>query len=478
MSLDWSYAGRAGGETSPLFVSSMRADIRSYGALVDGMTDDSDAIQKAIDACAMNGGGVVELPPGKIVIKDQVTIRSSNIILRGAGKNETTIIIPHSLKYYDLMAGSDDDTYSRSKGFIQIQGPRVRSGRGLTFVTSVVSDTGAGYRSLRVEDASNLYVGQWVRLYESDPKYGPPSESLLGYMYSNPDRKKACGLNCYGSLRGIKDLVRFMSKIESISGNTIVLERELPVDVRVDWKPQIHSVERDQVPQNCGIQDFSIEFGWKRTGKHLKEDGNNAIVLEETAFSWVKGVHVTNADLNFVVRYSNFVTVSDVSANVTKDRSNPASKGKQGHIAIGIHDSCDVLASDFDIQDTWWHDLSVRASMLSVFSNGKGKNINMDLHRTAPYMILYDNIYLGEGKRAFTTGGKPRTGQPSAGYSTFYNIRKEYGEPIDMPSCSYGPKLNFVGNFKGRECYGDVVKLEGKVSPSGLYSEQVKRRRS
>ncbi|MBR2078738.1 MAG: hypothetical protein IJ962_00875, partial [Clostridia bacterium] len=36
-------------------------NVKNYGALCDGVTDDGDAIQKAIDDCYKNGGGTVIL---------------------------------------------------------------------------------------------------------------------------------------------------------------------------------------------------------------------------------------------------------------------------------------------------------------------------------------------------------------------------------------------------------------------------------
>lgn len=42
-------------------------DVREYGAVGDGVSFDSPFIQKAIDACAENGGGTVFIPAGKYV---------------------------------------------------------------------------------------------------------------------------------------------------------------------------------------------------------------------------------------------------------------------------------------------------------------------------------------------------------------------------------------------------------------------------
>lgn len=427
--------------------------------MMDGETDDSGAIQDAIDACGVAGGGTVDIPAGKVLIEDVIRITYDNVVLRGAGKDRTVIQIPHSLLYYDYAAGeSEGDGLQRSRGFLEIAGSVVKSRKkGSNYVGQVLSQAKAGQRSLYLDNTEGILVGDWVRLYMSDPAFGPREGSLVGMLYSSPDPAARCGESCLKSLRGWKDLVRFMSRVVSVSGNRIVLERELPFDVRTAWRPVILTVGKDTV-QNSGIQDLTVQFAWHKTQKHLKEDGFNAIVLEETAFCWVRDVKVVDADLNVVVRYSNFATVSGVDVGVTKDRSHYTSPGKQGHIALGIHDSSDVDVSDFNLRGKWWHDLSVRASMLSVFRDGRGEDVNMDLHRSAPYMILYENIDLGEGTRPFATGGLPGNGLPTAGYATFWNIRKSNKEAIPEPRCSFGAKMNLVGNFKKRyKCKGRVV---------------------
>lgn len=58
-------------------------DIRGHGAAVNGATDDTSAVQSAIDAAFDAGGGVVFFPEGTTVI-DNVTIKS-NVTLAGTG---------------------------------------------------------------------------------------------------------------------------------------------------------------------------------------------------------------------------------------------------------------------------------------------------------------------------------------------------------------------------------------------------------
>ncbi|MBI5092478.1 MAG: hypothetical protein HZB26_08540 [Candidatus Hydrogenedentes bacterium] len=52
------------------------------GAKGDGVADDTPAIQKALDAAAADGGGVVTLPTGKYLIKTHLTI-TENVALEG-----------------------------------------------------------------------------------------------------------------------------------------------------------------------------------------------------------------------------------------------------------------------------------------------------------------------------------------------------------------------------------------------------------
>jgi parallel beta-helix repeat protein len=72
-------------------------DVTDYGAVGDGRTDDTAAIQAALDAAAEAGGGIVTVPAGTFIVSGtghaaagalQV---SANTELRGAGMGETVI---------------------------------------------------------------------------------------------------------------------------------------------------------------------------------------------------------------------------------------------------------------------------------------------------------------------------------------------------------------------------------------------------
>ena len=59
-------------------------DVRQFGAKGDGNTLDTEAVQKAIDACGQAGGGTVSLPAGTYLSKP-LTLRSRTTLLLEAG---------------------------------------------------------------------------------------------------------------------------------------------------------------------------------------------------------------------------------------------------------------------------------------------------------------------------------------------------------------------------------------------------------
>jgi len=60
-------------------------DVRQFGAVGNGSTDDTTAIQSAITAAVSNAGGRVYFPPGTYLISSTLTITSDNVELQGAG---------------------------------------------------------------------------------------------------------------------------------------------------------------------------------------------------------------------------------------------------------------------------------------------------------------------------------------------------------------------------------------------------------
>ncbi len=85
---DYSYAGYHNGE---LALPEGSSNIIQVEASTDGSSDASGAIQAALDQAAAQGGGVVYLPAGLYRIDNPISIEGSNIVLRGAGSEQTQL---------------------------------------------------------------------------------------------------------------------------------------------------------------------------------------------------------------------------------------------------------------------------------------------------------------------------------------------------------------------------------------------------
>lgn len=76
--------------------SSGEVNILAHGAVGDGAADDGPALQRALEALASRGGGVLVLPPGRYVIETPVVRdflgAASNIVLRGRGSASQLVL--------------------------------------------------------------------------------------------------------------------------------------------------------------------------------------------------------------------------------------------------------------------------------------------------------------------------------------------------------------------------------------------------
>lgn len=65
------------------------ASVTDYGAIGNGVADDTTAIQAAVDAAATAGGGVVHLPIGTYRLTSAINITGNGITLRGANREKS-----------------------------------------------------------------------------------------------------------------------------------------------------------------------------------------------------------------------------------------------------------------------------------------------------------------------------------------------------------------------------------------------------
>ena len=447
---DFSRAGYHQGETPPQLPATV--SVTQFGAKGDGVTDDTAAFVKAI---ASTEKGVISLPAGRFVLTDVVKIEKSNIVLRGAGRDKTVLVIPKSLSQIQgvKMSADNKSKYSFSGGFLEVAG-RINGDK----LADVSADALRGARQLTVSDAQKIAPHSWVRLTMRD------SDHSLGRALHN--QESDAGVDTYNSLKG-KNWIDWAAQVLAVHNNVITLDRPLRLPVRAAWQPEIRAF----VPtvSEVGIEDLSFEFPGVPKKAHLKEEGFNAITLQSAVNCWVRNVSFTDADIGVIVGNSKFCTVENTHFVAVKRT------GETGHHALwATGGTQDCLFSDFDFQTTYVHDLTVEGRANgNVFHDGRGVALNFDHHRNAPYENLFSNLDVGNARRVWASSGRSDRGPHSGVRATFWNLRAEKGKfapPKDWP------QINLIGvpdtTRDTTENQQWIEPLNAPVEPADLYRAQ------
>lgn len=274
---DWSFAGYRGQLRIPS--PPVVTNVKDYGARGNGVTDDTAAIRRALAAAVKAGGGAVFLPAGRYVISERISITNSSIVLRGAGPDATVLLANEPLNVSDGISifnkqGNGASTlspYSWWDGYLTIRGPDSASNdrtnlvdlpyrpRG-ELVMRIMENTRAMSTYFVVNSTKGIAVGDIVRLFMSDPSKNKRLVGTLAdamYDYRLNSECPSCGVG----LRGMRDLVRFPSRVMGVGPNFVILERRVPWQVRTEWYPHLR-VYPAGTPMDSGIESLALQFPW------------------------------------------------------------------------------------------------------------------------------------------------------------------------------------------------------------------------
>lgn len=440
---DFSHAGyREGRESIPTLP--VTASVKDFGAKGDGTSDDSQAFLHAVQATPT---GALFIPAGRYLLRQRIQIKRSGLVLRGEGASRTTLYFAASLTSAigDGAAFAPGGSWSWSGGLLsfegQLQGEKI---------TEVIQAAPRGARLLIVADSTKLKAGQEVRLVMTDT-----DGSLARRLHND-------ALNGPADLLG-KELIDFTSKIRSVDGALVTLERPVRTDIKPQWKPTLWSSR--PIVQEVGVEDLTIEFPPTSYAGHHNEPGYNAIDFSGIQNGWARRLEILNADSGILLRdRTRFCTVESVRFNAASGRLVSGIGGHHGLLAMGYVQDC--LLSGIEFTFTFIHDTAVSSLAAgNVFADLTGVDVNFDHHRKIPFENLFTAIDAGIGSRLWESGGDENAGPHSGARETFWNIRTQ--RPQELPA--WGVETNVVGVTMS----GQTSSLPITNAPLGSWVEKI-----
>ncbi len=353
--LDFSYAGYDHGETAPPEVTvTKNADgtctasngytvynIETYGA--DGTDEVSDReafvamLTAALGEPDMNAAGdqmtfphtnaakniIFYFPEGNFILHTEadnnteqnksvsILIRGSNIILKGAGREKTTL----TMQDPNLPSQGEDVMYS-SPDMIQLKhNTGIQSGNVLATVTG---DSPKGSFSVTVGGASGLREGDWVCLYMKNSDSEVVAAELSPYTVGTSDQ----GATWTIATEGVT--VQDLHQVRSVSGNTVTFYEPIMHEVKAayDW-----TIVGYQHYENVGVEDLTFAGNAKEGFDHhasWEDDGAyKPISMTRLVNSWMRRVDFVSVSEACSVIESANVSVYDCEIS-----------GTRGHAAI------------------------------------------------------------------------------------------------------------------------------------------------
>ena len=448
---DFSYAGYAAGKQYPPRLPAT-ANVRDYGAIGDGTTDDSDAFLRAL---AEAPPGAIEIPAGRYRLTKVLELRASRRVLRGAGPGETTLYFPEPLSaVLDKGAYGGPYGWAWGGGWIWAHGEIPAD----EMLARVLDTAPRGSKHLRVSSSANLKPGQFVRLVQRES-----DGSLTLHLHNGQELNGRCWVDRPGGV-----IIDWAVEIATVSEDSVELVRPLRADVQPQWQPELLSYKPSVT--DVGVEHLTIEFPATEQAPHHEERGYNAIFFHQIHNSWVRDVHIVNADNGVTLWLSRYTSVEHVVLD-----------GRGGHYGFNLLATQDCLVRRFQIRNRSLHDLSVsNLANGNVYTQGTGVAINFDHHRGAAYENLYSDIDVGEswrGKRLWDSSGT-LSGHYTAARETYWNIRPS----VSTRWLPAWPQMNVIGPLRQREHKGtptlNDLHVEGVygLQPVDLYAAQKRRR--
>lgn len=323
---DVSYAGYKNG-TAPIGVPVVTTlfDVTTHGAVADGSSDATAAVQDAIDAASAAGGGVVYFPAGSYRFEGQLVISTSKVVLRGAGQDASQL-------FFTSFSGFDYQSHILFRATPEVT------------LDVPLAENGAAYgNTVVVSDASSVSVGDDV---------------VIGWVISDEFVSEHDMVGTWDQDNNAFHLTWqpfFRRQVLAIDGNVVTLDVPLryPALTRDTASLRVETGALEE----CGVEALSLgnavawDEAWSVNQVHALEfDGcqdcwirNVASFDPPTAASEGNGAddHLQSGGL--LIRRSKRVTVADSSMHGAQNKG----PGGNGYL-FEVRQSGEILFRDLE----------------------------------------------------------------------------------------------------------------------------------
>ncbi|MEW2444515.1 glycosyl hydrolase family 28-related protein [Micromonospora marina] len=480
---DFSYAGYHEGRdpvpANPSWASTIYHVKTQFGAVGDGVADDTVRIQNALDAAAANGGGTVYLPAGTYKVSPQgsnpyaLWVRSSRTILKGAGSAST--------KIYNAAAVMRDPGAAFGKNVIRVGPVANRLGwddwwyGAETNVKAITATVGHQATVLPAENTGGLAVGDWIVVRAGVTDQFVADHAMTGYW----DQAVVDGKRVAGG-------IVFYRRITAKTATSVTVDIPLRYRLLPTWNPRIYTVASHI--GEVGIQGVSIgmkqnttpgtgdqQFDDPGTGAYQMHDAS-VISMDRVVYGWISDVktfrpqgnaddvHILSKGVELVETRN--VTIRDVYI------AKPQYKGKggNGYLVQFVNAQENLLTSstiDHGRHNVTLDRMGASGNVVHDCTLRFGQ-LQSDFHRYLSPSNLWDSIrFDGDCLNAVNRGHSSLEAGHTTSQSVFWNITGGSASPasrylIETAQHGYG---YVVGTRSTGTGYHDVTTTAVTFTP-------------
>ncbi len=473
---DFSHAGYGGGGVA--FPTSNNK--KSVGSVTG---DASEAIQSAINQVAsmplVDGvRGTVELAAGTYHCSKTLAIKTSGIIIKGAGSAAGGTVIkltgkPHIaiMIAHEVTQGEGKDSRKKSKAENSSEG----KSRSASKPTKITNDyVPSGTTVINVQSVSGLKSGdtieitreatkEWIRFMEMDNLMdGGKLETWM-----KEDRQ-----------------ITYVRKIKSIKGNQIMVDIPLTdcIDTQLLNKSDIlrilatvTKVEPPKKISRCGLENFKIDA--PNPVGDWRDAQNIGVIINDAEDIWMKNVGMKNTFPDVQVgEDSRRVTVEALKTEHPGEiKQSEKSNGYASYVRLL---GAQVLMNKCNISgdNAFYISTANPASQLNVILNSTfSGNGSIEPHMTWSTGLLLDNCKLNQGEISIRNRGKAGSGHGwTMGWSVVWNCSAKnitIEQPPGATNWCVGSSGKYEVEDKGKSAW--LFMKGSSVTPSSLYQAQL-----